>query len=80
MAAQTHALPVFGNFEEQFQVQFGVVARLLHGRHYHFDSRMAVTKGEWRAGNVGDGRARFSCFNNVCRGHTANIVTMHVDR
>ena len=79
VAALAHLLPVFGDLEEQVEVETGVVARLLEGGHDHLDGRLGVAEGQRCARGVDDVGARLGTLDVVGGGHAADVVTVQVD-
>ena len=79
VVATANFFPVFGDLEQQVQVEAGVITAFLQGSHDHLCCRMAVAECQRRTGDVGDCRAGLCRFEDVGRRHTADIVAVHMD-
>ena len=80
VAALAHLFPVFGDLEQQVQVEARVVAALLEGGHDHLHGRVRVAERQRRMGRVGYGGAGFGGLDDVGGGHAAHVVAVDVQR
>ena len=80
VSALAHVFPVFGDLEQEVEVEAGVVAALLERSHDHLDGRMRVAERQRRMSRVGDGGSGFGGFEDVGGRHAADVMAVDVQR